>query len=293
MYIDRAIVSILTIGILFLVTFFLINVALRKWRFPKFPSWLRSILALGLSFAIVSLFLNYYVYHGFGYQGDIFRKGDPSKPWVAITFDDGPHPIWTPAILDVLAEHEVPAAFFMVGAHVEKYPDVANRVVQEGHEVGNHTFDHVNIPSTRLSLLSAQMLKTTMVIMDITGQYPKYLRPPRGMYDSRVRRLAELLGQPIVLWTISAQDWRPGANSGTIERRIVQQVRPGDILLFHDSGALISAEGASRLATVQSLPAIIAGIREKGLQIVTLEQLLAHSEPATDIPEEQTEYMLE
>lgn len=245
----------------------------------KIPRSVKIILTFVSFVVLVFLGFNFYVYHGFGHQPDIYRKGDGSKPWVAITFDDGPSPVWTPRILDILAEYQVPATFFLVGSHVAKHPDVAERIVQEGHEVGNHTFDHVNIPTTSTIELSGQVLLTTVAILEATGKYPSYLRPPRGMYDARVRRLAEVLNQPIVLWTVSGQDWRPGVTVDQIVKRVVSQTKAGDILLFHDSGSLIANEGASREATVKALPLIIEGIREKGLRIVSLEQLLEHASP--------------
>ena len=91
--------------------------------------------------------LTFYVYHGFGNQPDIYRRGSRDSNMVAITFDDGPSREFTPAILDILKEYDVPATFFMVGSHVEKYPDIAQRIVEEGHAVGNHTHNHRNIPT--------------------------------------------------------------------------------------------------------------------------------------------------
>ena len=249
----------------------------------------RIILGIIISVSLLFVGFNFYVYHGFGYQPDIYRNGDGSQPWVAITFDDGPSPIWTPMILDILAEYEVPATFFLVGAHVAKYPEIAQRIVEDGHEIGNHTYDHVNIPTTSTLELSGQVIMTTLEILEATGEYPKYLRPPRGMYDARVRRLAEMLNQPIVLWSVSGQDWRPGVTVEQIVKRVVNQTKAGDIILFHDSGALIANEGASREATVKALPRIIEGIRNKGLEIVPLEQLMQYAEPTELTKEEMLE----
>ena len=251
----------------------LLSAVCDRWRFVR---WGVSVIVA--VFVLLGA-LNFYVYHGLGDQPDIFRKGDPSKLWVAITFDDGPSPIWTPRILHVLNEYKVPATFFMVGAHVVSYPDVALRVAVEGHELGNHTFDHINIPSTSTAELSSQLLRTTWAIYDATGQMPTFFRPPRGMYDTRIRRLAELLGQPIVLWTVSGQDWLPGTTVEQIVKRVVSQTKAGDILLFHDSGALIANQGANRESTVRALPAIIEGIRKKGFEFVSLDQLLQYAEP--------------
>lgn len=220
------------------------------------------------------LTLNLYVYYGFGLQPDIYRYGNRELPFVALTFDDGPHPVYTPAILDILDTYKVPATFFMVGSHVERYPETAREVVARGHEVGNHTYSHINVPTATTQQLYDQLLRTTYVITDVTGTYPQYIRPPRGLYDGRFRRLADLLGQRVVLWTLSSQDWRTGRNEIAIVSRIVERVKPGDILLFHDSGALFTSEGASRDATVRALPAVIEGVRAKGFEFVSLSTLL-------------------
>jgi len=236
------------------------------------------------------LLLNIYVYHGFGHQPDIYRRGDPSRPWVALTFDDGPSPQYTPRILDLLDKHDVPATFFMVGAHVEAYPEIAAAVVERGHEVGNHTYSHINIPTASTQRLYEELFGTTAAILEATGVYPEYVRPPRGLYDGRFRRTAALLGQKVVLWTLSSLDWQGNRLSAeAIVRRIVSEVKPGDILLFHDSGALIGREGGNREATVEALEGVILGVRAKGLEFVPLSKLLqeavGEAEPPFDLVE--------
>ena len=126
--------------------------------------------------------LNFYVYHGFGHQPDIYRKGSGEKPWVALTFDDGPSPLYTPRILQLLEAYDVPATFFMVGAHVEEYPDIAAAVVAAGHEVGNHTYTHINVPTASTQRLYEELLGTTAVILEKTGAYPEYIRPPAAAF---------------------------------------------------------------------------------------------------------------
>ena len=138
------------------------------------------------------------------YQPDIY-VGDRSTNKVAITFDDGPSREFTPAILEILREHDVPATFFLVGSHVEKYPDIARQIVEDGHTIGSHTQNHRNLPTLSTLELQKEVMEATAVITEITGEYPTFVRPPRGMYDDRFRRLAKLLGQEIVLWSISTR----------------------------------------------------------------------------------------
>jgi len=257
-----------------------------KRRAVKFALFILSlILAIG---SLLGIF-TFYVYNGIGHQPDIYRSGNRSSNMVALTFDDGPSPEFTPAILDILKEYNVPATFFMVGAHVEKYPEIAQRIVDEGHEVGNHTYNHRNIPTLSTVDLHKELLESTAAITAVTGAYPTYVRPPRGMYDGRFRRLANLLGQEIVLWTVSTRDWRYGVTVDSIVKTVKNRVRGGDILLFHDSGALIKNEGGDRRATVLALPEVIKTIQAKGLQIVPLSILLHEAPtemfPQVDMPE--------
>jgi peptidoglycan/xylan/chitin deacetylase (PgdA/CDA1 family) len=252
-----------------------------KIRFPK------SILAvISAALGVTTLFalLWVYVYHGFGYQPDIYRIGDRSTNKVAITFDDGPSREFTPAILEILREHDVPATFFLVGSHVEKYPDIARQIVEDGHTIGSHTQNHRNLPTLSTLELQKEVMEATAVITEITGEYPTFVRPPRGMYDDRFRRLAKLLGQEIVLWSISTRDWRYGVTATYIERLVESRVRGGDIILFHDSGALLKNEGGDRRATVLALPQVIEIIRAKGLEIVPLAELL-HDAPMEAFPQ--------
>ena len=223
----------------------------------------------------------YYVYHGFGLQTDIIRRKPSAGNKVVLTFDDGPSEVYTPDILKVLAEKGARATFFMVGSHVEKYPEIAKKVIEEGHEVGNHTYGHITVPNSPPPQLAAQIMRTNLVILQITGVYPQYLRPPRGLYDMRMRRIAKLLGQELVLWSLSSQDWHSRANKASITRRVVERAAGGDIILFHDSGSLLNSEGANRKPTVEALGPIIDGLRAKGLEITTMQEFM-------DYPPEQT-----
>ena len=250
---------------------------------------LMTVITTVLTISAVFLGVHFYVYSGFDYQPDIYRTGNPGTNQVAITFDDGPSREFTPAILDILREHNVPATFFLVGVHVEQYPDIARRIVEEGHEIGNHTYRHINMPTASNKTLYEEVIKATRVITQVTGEYPKYIRPPRGVYDARFRRLSHVLGQQIVLWTTSTRDWRYGTSAQAIVKRAVSTAKGGQIILFHDSGALVRNEGGDRSATVRALPFVIEGLREKGLEIVPLGELLedefGEEFPVVEIPE--------
>lgn len=226
-----------------------------------------AVMLMGISY--------YYVYHGFGSQADIIRRQPNKGNKVVLTFDDGPSEIYTPQILKILKEKGAKATFFLVGKHVEQYPELTAQIAAEGHEVGNHTYGHITVPNTPSPQLTAQIMRTNLVIFQNTGSYPPYLRPPRGLYDMRMRRIAMLLGQELVLWSLSAQDWHPRATTAGVIKRVVEKAVAGDIILFHDSGSLLATEGSSRGPTVEALGPIIDGLRARGLEISSLEEFLA------------------
>jgi peptidoglycan/xylan/chitin deacetylase (PgdA/CDA1 family) len=248
-----------------------------------------AVISTSLTIVTIFLAVHFYVYSGLDYQPDIYRTGNPKTRQVALTFDDGPSQEFTPLVLDILEEYDVPATFFLVGIHAERYPDIARRIAEEGHEIGNHTYGHITVPTASNKALYEEVIKATRVIAQTTGEYPKYIRPPRGVYDARFRRLSHVLGQKIVLWTISTRDWRYGTTAQSIVKRAVSQAKGGDIILFHDSGALVKNEGGDRSATVRALPLVIEGLRQKGLEIVPLSELLeeefGEEFPVVEIPE--------
>ncbi|MHB0976918.1 MAG: polysaccharide deacetylase family protein [Candidatus Aquicultorales bacterium] len=233
--------------------------------------------AVLLTIALLSAFsglVTYFEYHGLGGQEGVVRKG-PNKRVVAITFDDGPNPKYTPKILDALKKKKVRATFFCVGLHVKKYPDIARRIVNEGHDIGGHTYTHRDLIATTREVVEKQICKTDEVIFEVTGVATKLFRPPRGLYSEAARKIiVDEFGYRMVMWTVSALDWRRDMRPGQIKRRIARYVHPGAILLFHDSGALIRREGGKRSSTVQALPLVIDYLRERGYEIIPVSEML-------------------
>ncbi len=248
---------------------------------------LMSFFFLGLSGLI-----SFYEYHGFGPQEGIIRRGASNSPKVALTFDDGPSPIYTPQILDVLREKGVKATFFLVGKHVEKYPDVAKRIVDEGHEIGNHTYSHRDlVPATRATVVK-EIKKAEKAIETICGVKPVLFRPPRGVYSNAVRKIILKEGYTIILWSVSTQDWRL-VKPSFILKRIKKFCRPGSIILFHDSGALIKPEGGSRGHTVEALPQVIDWLKSNGFQITTVSSLIEETSFDRELAPPETQEALE
>ncbi len=193
---------------------------------------------------------------------------------IALTFDDGPSPIWTPKILDELKKANVKATFFMIGHHVKNYPDVARRVAQEGHTIGNHGYAHSVLLYYTPAEIEEEIKYTELVIRDVTGQTTKYFRPPKSWILSSLKDKIKSMGYGIVLWSLNSKDW-VSFPSKYISSYIIDRVRPGDILLFHDSGNVFTTEGGDRSQTLLTVSTIMQTLKDKGYEFVTINELLA------------------
>lgn len=186
---------------------------------------------------------------------------------VALTFDDGPNPTATPRILDTLREHNVSAIFFLLGKHVERWPALARRVIDEGHAVGNHGYHHRKLHTRGPAYARLDMQLGAQAIRDATGASPRYFRAPHGFRSPWVRGIARELDQRPVGWTLGVWDTdKPGAD--IIAERVRRGIRPGSIVLLHDGDAY-DAEG-DRLQTAEALPLIIGDVHAAGFHCVLL-----------------------
>ncbi len=196
--------------------------------------------------------------------------GPATVKQVALTFDDGPSLRYTPEILAVLQQYQAPATFFVLGEHVERYPGVVQAVIRAGHEVGNHSFDHPRL--TKSDDLSRELERTALEL-ELLGYHPKQLlfRPPFSAYDDRLVAYLGHTHRRMVLWGIDSGDWK-GLDRDTIVNNVVNRVRPGAIIIFHDSD---EKDKADRSPTVEALKLILPALQEKGYRLVTVSQLVA------------------
>ncbi|PYL92135.1 MAG: hypothetical protein DMF14_04935 [Verrucomicrobia bacterium] len=199
----------------------------------------------------------------------LYHQGAGDAHEVALTFDDGPDPEWTPKILDVLKAAKIKAAFFLVGVNAERYPNLVRRIVDEGHEIGNHTYYHPNLALCWPEHIRLELNATQLLIQTLTGRATTLFRPPYAA-DTQPARLAELTPLQIaqdqnylvVLENIDPQDWaRPGAD--VILQRVKQQRHDGNIILLHDAGG-------DRSQTLEALPRIIEYLQARNDTIVPL-----------------------
>ncbi len=181
---------------------------------------------------------------------------------VYLTYDDGPHPTYTPALLDLLATYDARATFFALGSEVERYPGVAARIVREGHAIGNHTWSHPSLTTVSGEVLDRQVLDTQSVIQRAAGVTPTCLRPPYGARNATVNARVAELGLRMSMWNVDPEDWRqPGA--GAIVDRVLSGVRPGAVILLHDGGQ-------GRGQTVAATERLLANLTEEGYQLRSL-----------------------
>jgi peptidoglycan/xylan/chitin deacetylase (PgdA/CDA1 family) len=166
---------------------------------------------------------------------------------VAITFDDGPHPEGTPQILEILAEHDARATFFLVGEQVAKRPQLARRIVEEGHAVGLHGYRHRPHPSRTAAAMGDDFERGTAAIADASGVQPRLHRPPASLRIARERGL-----QPL-LWSKWGKDWRKFTTPDRITRRVVTGVRSGDVILLHDADFYSSKRSHHRTAAALAM----------------------------------------
>lgn len=241
-----------------------------KTNFKKLIIFLIIALALiGFCVVLLTVFFDQMILVR---RGTIYRVNE-TKKIVALTFDDGPSPIWTPKILDELKKANVKATFFMLGEHVEKYPLVAKRVAQEGHEIGNHTYDHHTLIYYKPAELEKEINDAQAAIKNVTGKTTVYFRPPKALLTDREKKQIEAMGYKIILWTLNSKDWVT-FHDKQITAYILRHIQPGDIILFHDSGGVFSAEGGDRTQTVKIISRLVRKLKERGYEFVTISELL-------------------
>ena len=194
-----------------------------------------------------------------------FTEVNVDGPYIAMTFDDGPHATNTPKLLEMAAERHIKLTFFVLGECVVQNPDVLRREVAEGHEIGNHSWSHPNLARLSDEGLRTQLQRTEDMIGKTAGIKPKLMRPPYGELTKRQRILANHeFGYRVILWDVDPLDWkRPG--SDVVAQRIIAGARPGSIILSHDIHS----------PTIAAMPQVFDALLTKGFKFVTVSELLA------------------
>lgn len=195
-------------------------------------------------------------------------------PYIALTFDDGPHATNTPRLLEMLAKRNIKVTFFVIGQCVQDHPDILKRELAEGHEIGNHSWTHPMLSKMSESGVHNELQRTQDAIVQATGYTPKLMRPPYGALTEKQRTwVNNQFGYKIILWAVDPLDWkRPGPS--VVAHRILSETRSGNIILMHD------IHGGS----IDAIPEIVDGLLAKGFKFVTVSQLLAMDRPGKPKP---------
>lgn len=204
---------------------------------------------------------------GFGKKDNVYFCASTDKKIAALTFDDGPHPQLTDEILDILAEYNVKATFFVIGKNAERYKKQLIRAYSEGHEIGNHTYSHLTASNANAEKLTAELKKTDKIISDITGQRPRLFRPPTGYCNSVAVQSAAELGYKVILWTVDTRDWAH-TSAPEINKNVSEHIGNGSIILFHD---YVSGTASTAKALKKLLPELI----EQGYSFDTVSNMLS------------------
>ncbi|MBQ7714578.1 MAG: polysaccharide deacetylase family protein [Clostridia bacterium] len=185
---------------------------------------------------------------------------------VALTFDDGPHPVYTEQILDTLSEYSVKATFFIIGENAKAFPEMVKKELELGHEVENHTLSHCYLSKLSTCDIEKQLEESERIFREIGGESFRFLRPPGGLFDKRVSAIAEERGYlSTVLWSLDTKDWAHNPSRNIISY-VIKNCGPGDIILMHD---YISG----RSPTLPALKSFIPKLKELGYEFVTISEL--------------------
>ena len=202
----------------------------------------------------------------------VLIQGPPETRKVALTFDDGPAPPFTEKILDILREKKVTATFFVCGRNAERHPETMRRIIREGHTLGNHTFSHPSLFMRSSQRMADEIDRAQEAIEKVAGVLPFIFRPPFGVRFPGLMGVLAERGLKLVMWSASGRDWKL-PTKGIVES-VLQELKPGAVILLHDGRGIDDPANIDRSRTVEALPEIIDRIRAAGLDFVPISEFL-------------------
>ncbi len=204
------------------------------------------------------------------YPDIVILHGPTTENKVALTFDDGPDPRFTSDVLDVLSQYNVPATFFLMGSRAIAYPEIVERMVNEGHIIGNHTYWHPNlVKKGDIATLDREVARTEDTLNQLIGYRTSLFRPPYGFLNEELVERMGQLNYNVIGWSVDSLDWEE-LGPQVIAETVLGNVHPGAIILMHDGGDW----DADRTGTIESLHLIIPTLQEQGFEFVTVPELL-------------------
>ncbi|RNC29667.1 MAG: Peptidoglycan-N-acetylglucosamine deacetylase [Candidatus Dichloromethanomonas elyunquensis] len=195
----------------------------------------------------------------------VYLNGETDERAVALTFDDGPDAVVTPAVLDIFKSYGEHGSFFFIGQNVKAFPAVVQRAYQEGNLVLNHSYSHPDFSDKSSNFITGEINRTNEIIKNVIGKVPSLIRPPYGIINENVVKIGKNQNIKLIIWSIDTFDWSQ-REAGHIAQNVLENVRPGDIVLMHSN--------SDKSQTLKALPQIIEGLHAKGYKIVTLDNLL-------------------
>lgn len=229
--------------------------------FGNVPGWLYVIFVL--LWIVITAIGSFQIKWNYHLQSLNHNYSTP-EDWVAITFDDGPHPEYTPQVLSLLKNFEAKATFFLIGKNAETHPHLVQQLLAEGHAIGNHSFSHApNFGFFDTKKVVSEMVRTNAILKKITGKNPKLFRPPYGVTNPNIKKAIKQTGHVSIGWSKRSFD-TTRLSEETILRRITSDLKKGDIILLHDSSA----------KTVAVLERLLLTLQSRKLQSVAVDRLL-------------------
>lgn len=199
--------------------------------------------------------------------GETYTGAALGRKQLALTYDDGPNDPHTQKLLEVLARHNVHATFFLIGRYVRQRPDIVREILQAGHSIGNHTFNHSNLIFAPAERTRLELRQCQEAVADVTGQQSRLFRPPFGGRRPATLRIARSMGLTPIMWNVTGWDWNaPPAE--VIEQKVSGQIRGGSVILLHDGGS--KAMGADRSQTVLATEKLLEKYKLENYEFVTI-----------------------
>lgn len=243
----------------------------RQVYWPTFKTVFRYILICHVLFLLIPSQVDAAIVrerHEYEKTGHVFWEIPTDEKIVALTFDDGPDRTNTPLILDVLKKYGAKATFFVVGKNVKENADVVQRTIIEGHELGNHTYTHTYNESINQATLTTEMNKTDMLLLELFAIKPTFFRPVGGYYNDLIIETAIEAKHDVFLWSWhqDTRDWA-NRNKKQLSAQVLNNIRPGDVILFHDGGG-------DRTPTIEAIKEIIPALQDEGYSFLTLSEMV-------------------
>lgn len=206
----------------------------------------------------------------------VFKKGQSSHE-IAFTFDDGPDPLYTPDLLDLLQKYQVKASFFVVGSKAEQYPELIARIHREGHMIGIHNYLHIANWLLTPRQVRRQIFLTADIVQRITGNRPTFYRPPWGLVN-----LSDIVRHkhfPVVLWSVMVGDWRSRGGTKRIKERLLKSIKGGSVIVLHDSGETFGADADAPGYMLEALENVLKETAANGYKYLRVDEMMQRREP--------------